>query len=79
MCPRYGEMVMEGYPYCSHCGVAFKWEEISDDDYNPHRERYMAKKRIEKHIDNGQAIMIIAVCSEFDFEDFQKIIRQHYV
>ena len=32
MCPNCGEIVMNGDPYCSHCGTALRW--INDDNYN---------------------------------------------
>lgn len=28
-CPNCGSIVMEGDPYCTHCGTTFQW---SDDD-----------------------------------------------
>lgn len=31
VCPNCGEIVMEGDPYCSHCGATFIWD---DDEYD---------------------------------------------
>ena len=35
-CPNCGEIVMNGDPYCPHCGVTFRWV---DDEYEMKRER----------------------------------------
>lgn len=32
-CPNCGEIVMEGDPYCSHCGAHFIWDFDDEDDY----------------------------------------------
>lgn len=33
-CPDCGSIVMEGDPYCSHCGAHIVWiDDDSDDDY----------------------------------------------
>ena len=32
MCPNCGSIVMEGDPYCSHCGAHFKWSHFDDGD-----------------------------------------------
>ena len=31
-CPNCGSIVMEGDPYCSHCGAHFKWSGIDEED-----------------------------------------------
>lgn len=31
-CPNCGSIVMEGDPYCSHCGAHFRWDDIDDDE-----------------------------------------------
>ena len=30
-CPDCGSMIMEGDPYCSHCGVHLQWDGLEDD------------------------------------------------
>lgn len=35
-CPNCGEIVMNGDPYCPHCGTTFRWV---DDEYEMKRER----------------------------------------
>ena len=30
-CPNCGSVVMEGDPYCSHCGAHFKWSNTDDN------------------------------------------------
>ena len=40
-CPNCGSIVMEGDPYCTHCGTTFQW---SDDD----EEMEKRQKVIEK-------------------------------
>ena len=35
-CPDCGSVIMEGDPYCSHCGAHLQWDftdENEDDDY----------------------------------------------
>ena len=34
-CPNCGSIVMEGDPYCSHCGAHFKWNHADDTDDTP--------------------------------------------
>jgi len=36
ICPNCGEIVMNGDPYCPHCGTTYKWV---DDEYEMKRER----------------------------------------
>ena len=63
-CPNCGELVMDGDPYCSHCGSTFIWsEEDDEDEYNQLREEYIARKRTESQIDNRnykKALMTIS-------------------
>ena len=34
-CPNCGEIVMNGDPYCSHCGATFRWDDDIDfGDYS---------------------------------------------
>ena len=32
-CPNCGEIVMNGDPYCSHCGTVLKWENVESDNF----------------------------------------------
>lgn len=34
-CPNCGSIVMEGDPYCSHCGAHFKWGYFDEEDGTP--------------------------------------------
>lgn len=34
-CPNCGSIVMEGDPYCSHCGAHFNWASIDEVDDVP--------------------------------------------
>lgn len=34
-CPNCGSVVMEGDPYCSHCGAHFKWSYADEADETP--------------------------------------------
>ena len=82
-CPNCGELVMEGDPYCSHCGATFAWsDEDDEEDYNQLREEYIARKRTESEIEKGNykdALMTISKNSEFDMSDLQGEIRRHYI
>ena len=31
-CPNCGSIVMDGDPYCSHCGAPFKWNHADEPD-----------------------------------------------
>ena len=33
-CPDCGSMIMEGDPYCSHCGAHLSWEGLEEDSGN---------------------------------------------
>ena len=32
-CPNCGTIVLEGEPYCSHCGATFVWYDDEDDAF----------------------------------------------
>ena len=32
-CPNCGTIVLEGEPYCSHCGATFVWNDNEEDDF----------------------------------------------
>ena len=36
-CPNCGSIVMEGDPYCNHCGTTFQW--IDDDEEMEKRQK----------------------------------------
>ena len=36
-CPNCGEIVMNGDPYCSHCGTTFSWGDDEDDEDDCYR------------------------------------------
>ena len=36
-CPNCGSIVMEGDPYCEHCGTTFEWD---DDEYDDEDDDY---------------------------------------
>ena len=44
-CPNCGSIVMEGDPYCSHCGAHFKWSGLDDDigDYISESQSYLGE------------------------------------
>ncbi len=35
-CPNCGEIVMNGDPYCSHCGATFRWDDDDNVDFSDH-------------------------------------------
>ena len=38
-CPNCGSIIMEGDPYCTHCGASLKWDfEDEEDYYTPGRD-----------------------------------------
>ena len=37
-CPNCGEIIMEGDPYCSHCGTAFMWYHDDDGEEPPEKK-----------------------------------------
>lgn len=39
-CPDCGSIIMEGDPYCSHCGAHLLWE-LDDDDDNVDMDGYL--------------------------------------
>ena len=61
-CPDCGSMIMEGDPYCSHCGAHLSWSDDSDyqrdsekpdlmDYYDPEEEFAMSEKRRQELLD----------------------------
>ena len=44
-CPNCGEIVMNGDPYCPHCGATFRWV---DEEYEMKREKY--KRPLEVYL-----------------------------
>lgn len=37
-CPNCGSIVMQGDPYCSHCGARFEWSNADEDDIPNYRD-----------------------------------------
>lgn len=82
-CPNCEELVMDGDPYCSHCGATFRWiDEDDEEDCSRLREEYIARTKIKSEIDNGNyknALMTIRDYIEFNLSDLQGEIRRHYI
>ena len=53
-CPNCGSIVMEGDPYCSHCGAHFKWNHF-DEPYSAPQETCASQSMYdvaEQHYDD---------------------------
>jgi hypothetical protein len=66
-CPNCGSIVMEGDPYCSHCGAHFKWSYFDEEDDTP-------DYRATSEFAYGETFSHDSYSSETDYDGFSRFL-----
>lgn len=80
-CPNCGEIVMQGDPYCSHCGTAFRWREDEDDYFDDYVSALKLKTRhLTEDEEYRSALETVKELREYDDANNElKALRNHYI
>ena len=52
-CPDCGSIVMEGDPYCTHCGAHLIWIDDEDEDYQIPQNQISVEDKIDKYFQSN--------------------------